>query len=136
MCSSTYDPGSAAFRTRHRLPWQPVSSSRNTATPERPLRLPDRLHGGEPRDHAQCAVEAAALGHRVEMRARPDLGQLRRAAAQASHDVAPPVHLDLEAGLLEPPNRQRTGLVFLRRPADPVGADAVSDVENVVEPPF
>ena len=70
------------------------------------------------------------------MRPGPDLRQLRRPAGQPSHHVAAPVDLDLEACLLEPPDRQRTGLVFLRRPADPVRADAASDVENVVQPPL
>ena len=103
---------------------------------EGPLRLPDLLHGGEPRNHAEGPVEAPALRHRVEVRARPDLRQLRRPAAQPPDHVPPLVHLDLEAGLLEPPDGERTGLVLSRRPADPVRPDAVSDVENVVQPPF
>ena len=51
-------PAAPRACTRHQLLRQPVSSSRITAR-RVSVRLPDRLHGGEPRDHAERAVEAA-----------------------------------------------------------------------------
>src|SRR5215207_7050058 len=116
------------FAARQRLPWQPVSSSRNTTTPS-------------VRSDCQIASTAASPATTPSAPSNlppsgPDLRQLRRAAGQPPDDVAPPVHLDLEARLLEPPGRQRTGFVLFRRPADPVRPDAVPDVENVIQPPF
>jgi hypothetical protein len=70
------------------------------------------------------------------VRARPDLGQLGRPAAEPRDDVAASVPLDLEPGLLEPGHREVDRLVLLGGPADPVRADAVADLENVVQPPL
>ena len=97
---------------------------------ERALRPTDRADRLEPGEHAQRAVEPAALGHRVEVRARPDLGQLRPLADQPPDHVAPRVALHLEPGLLIHAGDQVAGLVFLGRAADPVRADAVSDAET------
>jgi hypothetical protein len=64
-----------------------------------PAHRTDRL---EPGDHAESAVELASLGHGVEMRAGPDLGQLRLFAHQPANHVPPLVPLDLETGVLHP----------------------------------
>ena len=62
-------------------------SSRRKAMTTRPRRgappARDRLGGVERAEHAEGAVEAPAVGRRVEMRTAPDLGQIRLAARQA-----------------------------------------------------
>ena len=62
-------------------------------------RQPEPLDRLEPRDDAERAVEAAAAGNGVEVRAGPDLPI---PAGHAPDQVSGGVDLDLEPGLAEP----------------------------------
>ena len=59
MCSSTYAPRQRTrSRTRQRLPWQPVSSSRNTTTPSVRSDCPIASTASSPATTPERAVEA------------------------------------------------------------------------------
>ena len=90
----------------------------------------ERLDAG---DHSERAVVAAALWDRVEMRARPDLGQLGLVAGQPAEQVAVRIDLDLEAGLPQPAGGELVRRVLLPRVADAVRPRPASDRVEVVE---
>ena len=88
------------------------------------------LHRLDRSDDAERTVELAALGHGVEVGARPDPRRLGRSADQIPRIV----DLDLEPGLFEPAARERVGLVLLRRVADPVRPGLAADRVQLLEP--
>ncbi len=84
----------------------------------------DPLDGLDRRDDAECSVEAAAHGNRVEMRARPH-GTCRGVRPRdMSEEVSARVHLHLEPGLLEPRRREPVRLVLRRRRVRTIRAGA------------
>ena len=93
-----------------RLPKQPrpkrgPSSSRNAMTASVRRGGPSRAiasAASSASEHAERAVEAPAVGRRVEVRAAPDLGQLGLAAGEPADEVAGRVELDLEPRLAHP----------------------------------
>src|SRR2546427_341447 len=81
--------------------------------------LTDRLERLEPRQDAERAVEDAALGHRVDVRAREHRGSVgpERAESEGAEDVARAVHPRLEPRGGELPREPGARLFVLRRPA-------------------
>src|SRR5437667_75383 len=81
--------------------------------------LADRLERLEPRQDAERAVEDAALGHRVDVRAREHRGSVgpERAESESAEDVARSVHPRLEPRGGELPREPGARLFVLRRPA-------------------
>src|SRR6266446_590155 len=81
--------------------------------------LTDRLERLEPRQDAERAVEDAALGHRVDVRAREHRGGVgpERAESEGAEDVARAVHPRLEPRGGELPREPGARLFVLRRPA-------------------
>ena len=112
-------------------------SSRRKAMTTRPRRgapsARDRLRGVERAEHAEGAVEAAAVGRRVEMRTAPDLGQIRLAAGQPAHQVARRIARDLEARLAHPAGHELVGALLAGPEPGPVGARRHADLEERVE---
>ena len=88
-------------------------------TAVRGLRLADRLERLEPRQHAERAVEDAALGYRVDVRAREDGPAVRgeRVDPEGAEDVARAVHPRLEAGGTHLAREPGARLLVLGRPA-------------------
>ena len=140
MCSSTKAAGAGSSPPAHsdREPTQPgpfqPSSSRKRHHRQRPLLLPGPLDRLQPADHAERAVEASARGHRVEVRAGPDLRQLRPASPQAPVEVPRSVPLDLEPRLAHPAGRELVRLVLLGATAEPVRARPAADCVELIEP--
>jgi hypothetical protein len=91
----------------------------------------DRFDRG---DDAERAVELPALRHRVEMGPRPDPPLSGDCPRTGPEEVARFVHLDLEAGLLEPDPGEVVRRVLLRRVADPVRARTLADRVQPVQP--
>src|SRR5205823_14863700 len=81
--------------------------------PERPLLLPDRRDRLQPADHSERPVEPAAVGNRVQMRARPDLRQLWPPPPQPPEEVLCLVSRHLEPGLAHPAGHELVRLVLL-----------------------
>ena len=104
------DEGRAADAARLLLP-----EDRNGA-------LADALDRLDRRDDPECAVELAALGHRVEVGAGPDGGLLG-----AADQVARTVDLHREAGVAHPAGGEVVGLILVRSPADPVRTGTAAD---------
>src|SRR5205823_9742861 len=84
-------------------------------------------------DDAERAVEPAARGDAVEVRAAPDLRQLRPAPRQTPDEVADRVPRDLEPRLLHPARRELEGLLLLAGQRGPVRAAAAADRVQLVE---
>jgi hypothetical protein len=96
--------------------------------------LPQPLDRLQPADDAERAVEAAAVRHRVEVRAGPDFGQLGPAPTQPPEEIPCRVDLDLEPGLAHPAGYEFVRLVLLARPAETVRARPAADRVQLVEP--
>ena len=108
-----------------------VAEDDDAERPPAAARAHDRL---EPRDDAERAVVLAARGDGVQVRARPDLGQLGPLAAKPPDDVPDRVPLDLEPGLLHPAGGELARPLLLRRPADAVGSRPAAERVQLVEP--
>src|SRR5512133_2575985 len=79
----------------------------------------DRL---DRRHDAEGAVELAAVGHGVEVRAGPDAGVLRPA-----DQVAGGIDLDLQAGVAHPAGGEVVRVILVRRAADAVRPGAAAE---------
>ena len=94
----------------------------------------DRLDRVERAEHAEGAVEATAVGRRVEMRPAPDLRQLGLASLEAPDEVAASVARDLEPCLAHPAGHELVRALLARSQARPVRACCPADLEQLVEP--
>src|SRR5687767_6095147 len=101
--------------------------------PQRPLGRPDRRQRLQTGHDPQRTVVLAALRYRIELRAGPHLRQLGPRSPQPPDEIPTLVDLRLEPCVFHPRHGLLAGCVLLGRPADPIGADAVPDVENVVQ---
>src|SRR5205807_1554567 len=86
----------------------------------------DRLDRG---NDAQGAVELAAVGNGIEVRARPDRG-----VPGAADQVACVVDLDLEARLQHPPRRELVRSILTVAAADAVRTEAAADGVQLLQP--
>ena len=104
---------------------------------ERPSSPPEPFGRLQRSEYAERPVEAAALRHRVEVRARPDFRKLRLQTGEAADEVAVAVDLDLEARLEHPVPDEPVGLVLAGGVARAVGTrpspDRVDRVEALLE---
>ena len=89
-------------------------------------RAHDRL---EPAEHTERAVEASAVGHRVEVRSQPEVVTRPR----APEEVAVRVDLDRETRLPHPACDESMRLVLRRAPMRTVGARAAADHVQLLE---
>jgi hypothetical protein len=90
--------------------------------------LADALDRLDRRDDTERAVELAAVGHGIEMRARPHVRLLG-----AADQVAGGVDLDRQAGVAHPPGGDGVGLILVLRAADAVGPGAAADGVELLE---
>ena len=137
-CSSTKAPGSAPRATRPREPAQPRSSSRKATTPSVRACLPRPSTASSAPSTPSGPSRRPAFGHRVEVRARPHLGQLGQLTAEPAHEVPGLVDLDVQSGRLHPPRGEPVRLVLLGGKPHPVRAwpatDAIDLVETLLQP--
>ena len=84
----------------------------------------DRLEAGE---HAEDAVEAAAVRHRVEMRAGPDLARTGLVALETSEQVPVRVDLDGEPRLFDPAGDEVVRALLAVAAAGTIRAGPVAD---------
>ena len=101
---------------------------------ERPLPPADALDRLEPREHAEDAVEATAVRHRVEVRADPDLAGAGVRAREPPDQVLVRVDLDGEPGLAEPARDEVVRFLLARAPADAIRAGARADRVDLLDP--
>ena len=102
--------------------------------PERSLAGAGARECLEPGDDAERPVELPPGGDAVQVRARPDLRQLRPRSDRAPHDVSGRIPLDLETGLLHPSSSELAGLLLCITAARPVRAAPVPQRVQLVEP--
>ena len=109
---------------------RPAADASDLLTAERDHRAATRaLDGLDRADHAERAVEPPTLGHRVQVRADPDVVTFARAA----EEVAVRVHLDDEPCLLEPACGELVRLVLGGAWMRSVGTRPVTDRVELLE---
>jgi hypothetical protein len=100
---------------------------------ERPARLLHPLDRLESREHAEHAVEAAAVRDGVEVRSGPELPRAGVLARTPRDQVAVGIDLDVEAGLLAPARDELVRAILAVAPADAVCARCAADREDRLE---
>ena len=115
-------------------PWALLQPERDDGDrPPGTARRLDRRGGLERRDDAERAVEAPAVGRRVEVGAAPDLGQRRIGPRRAPPQVPRAIDRHGEPRLVHPAGDEVVGALLALTEAGPVGACVAADLEQRVE---
>ena len=101
---------------------------------ERSLAGADARDRFEPDDDAERAVEHPAGGDTVQVRARPDLRQVRPRADRARHDVSGRIPLDLETGVFHPRGSDLARVLLRVATPEPIRAAPAAQRVQLVEP--